>query len=498
MRYSPRRLVGLLVVPAAFAALAALGALAALPRAGAAQTPDPAARSTGARLSGIVFDSIAHAPLAGAWVQLAPADGQVPAARTAMTDSLGRFAFDDVPEGRYALGFFHAVLDSLGVEPPVHTIVVRGRRAVRADLGVPSGATLGAVICGQRSSRDSGVVVSGAVVVGVVRDVRARAPVAGATVSGEWLEISFRQGGYDRRRPRLVVTTGANGWYALCNVPNGGTMFLTAGHGADSTDLIEVQVPAKSFARRDLYIGAARTVVLRDSVARPDSLMPRRLRLGDGRLRGTVVTAEGERPLSGAQMRITDGSVARANEHGEWTLANIPAGTRMLEVRAVGFYPERRAVDVVDDAPPVHLALETFKAVLDTVKIVASRVADRQNSGFEERRHTGLGRYLTAEDLVKRGVILTSDAFKNLPGTRMEVDSVGERHIYVRSAFGNGYCEPAFYIDGLHLFTLSADELDGMLSAKYIRAIEVYNEATVPPQFTMGLAGCGSIVIWTK
>ena len=28
--------------------------------------------------------------------------------------------------------------------------------------------------------------------------------------------------------------------------------------------------------------------------------------------------------------------------------------------------------------------------------------------------------------------------------------------------------------------------------------IEVYNEATVPPQFQMGLAGCGSILIWTK
>lgn len=40
-------------------------------------------------------------------------------------------------------------------------------------------------------------------------------------VTGEWLEISFRADGLVRRIPRLVSTTGENGWFAMCNVPSG-------------------------------------------------------------------------------------------------------------------------------------------------------------------------------------------------------------------------------------------------------------------------------------
>jgi hypothetical protein len=291
----------------------------------------------------------------------------------------------------------------------------------------------------------------------------------------------------------------------MCNVPSGGTMFLFASRGADTTDLIDVQVPATGFLRRDLYLGPARTIVTADTTSRVDttlrldtpSRLPRRLRTGDGRLRGTVVTADSGRPLVGALVRIADGPMSRANERGEWTLVDAPAGTRILEVRAVGFFPARRAVDVVADAAPVTVALSTFKAMLDTVRVTAARLADRNYSGFDDRRRTGLGLYLTADDLVRRGVLETSDVFRNLPGIRSEDDSTGSRVITMRSSFG-GYCSPAYYLNELPMFTLSTLELDNMVRAKKVRAIEVYTDATVPPQFQMARSGCGAIVIWTK
>ncbi len=458
-------------------------------------------RAPGVRVSGTVHDSVAHAPLAGAWVQLASADSVSHAggARTAISDSLGRYAFDDVPEGRYRLGFFHAVLDSLGVELPFRDLTVRRGRPARLDLAVPSGGTLRALICGVRSPRDSGVVVSGGAVIGVVRDARGGAPVEGVTVSGEWLEISFRTQGIDRRRPRVVVTTGANGWFALCNAPATGNLFLTASCGADSTDLIEAAVPIEGFLRRDLYLGAARTTVLRDSTPRPDSLAlpPRIVRSGEGRLSGTVMSADYQRPLPGAIVHLSDGPTARADERGAFTLVNAPLGTRVLEVRSVGYYPDRRAVHVVGGMPPVQVALSTFKSVLDTVKIIAQFATDRHGNSFEDRKRTGLGRYLTSADLERRGAIFTSDAFKTLAGVRLERSSLGSRHIYVRSAFGE-WCEPSVHIDGLYMWNLNADDIDGMVSLRYVKGIEVYTEATTPIEFQRAMTGCGTILIWTK
>lgn len=478
--------------------LVVVASLALIARCAGAQVPDTLRRAPGATVSGVVRDSIAHTPLAGAWVQLAAADNPDRYVRTVVADSLGRFTIDSVPAGRYALGFFHPMLDSLGVEPTFRELRVTNGRSVRADLAIPSAARLRAVVCGAETA-------AGAVVIGIVREAKGRTPAAGVTVIGEWLEYTFTPGTIGRSRPRRVVTTAINGWFAMCNVPSGGTMFLSASQGADTTDLIEVPVPSSGFQRRDLYLGASRSVAARDTTARADTLAPppRRVRVGDGRLSGTVVSADGSRPLGGALVRITDGPVVRANELGEWTLVDAPAGTRVLEVRAVGFYPMRRAVDVVPDGGPVRITLSTFKAMLDTVRITAVRVADRFASGFEERQRSGLGHFLTAEDIMRRGAVDASDVFKNLPGVR-----IYDGAIVMRSAFkpggvaaneeGNYACRPMFYVNGLPMFDIGTGELDAMMRARNIRAVEIYDEATVPPQFQLPMSGCGAIVIWTK
>src|SRR6059058_3965342 len=83
---------------------------------------------------GVTYDSVARAPLAGARVQLVSADDPARFSRTAVSDSLGRYALADVPVGRYTLGFFHPLLDSIGVESPLGMVSVSGREAVRVDL----------------------------------------------------------------------------------------------------------------------------------------------------------------------------------------------------------------------------------------------------------------------------------------------------------------------------------------------------------------------------
>ncbi len=475
----------------------ALIGVVALVQLAAAQTPDTTGvpRTT---VSGVVHDSIGQAPLAGAVVQLVGADSPSRFNGTALSDSLGRFAIANVPAGRYMLGFFHPVLDSLGVEPLLRDLNVDGRQPVRADLATPSPSRLRAVICGRRAAADTG-----ALVVGVVRDARTHAAAAGVSVRGTWVEFTFRAGGLDRNVPQLLVTTAANGWFAMCNVPSGGTMALMASRGADSTDMIEVEVPAEGFLRRDLYVGPAQVVVAqrRDSLAAP----PARRRAGEGRLSGVVITAIGGRPIADAHVGIRDGPQTRANERGEWTLTGAPLGTRTLEVRSVGYYPTRTAVDVVTNGAPVRTALATMKDVLDTVKVVASRLATRNMVEFNERRRSGVGRYLTADDVQRRQPIATSDLFRNMPGLRVDRSELGDTQLLMRGTFDET-CVPNVFIDGRHMRGLSADDVDGWVKPNEIAGIEIYTGPHVPAQFNAGLTGgdasggqsCGSIVIWTK
>jgi hypothetical protein len=214
---------------------------------------------------------------------------------------------------------------------------------------------------------------------------------------------------------------------------------------------------------------------------------------------GTVVTAAGSQPLGGAQVGIVGGPQTRANDRGQWTIANAPLGTRVLEVRAVSYFPERRAVDVVADAAPVRVALTTLKAMLDTVKVFANPLYDRDGSGFQQRRNSGTGRYLTAEDVARSNPIVTSDLFRMQPGVRM-VDNPREfdKVLLVRSSTTADWCPPAVYVNGQYVFTASASDIDGWVNPEEIAGVEIYSGTSVPPQFQRGMTNCGSIVIWTR
>jgi len=61
---------------------------------------------------------------------------------------------------------------------------------------------------------------------------------------------------------------------------------------------------------------------------------------------------------------------------------------------------------------------------------------------------------------------------------------------------GGGYCVPAFFVDGMRMM-VDDGNLDQVVNASEIRAVEVYSRASnVPPQFNT-LTGCGSVVIHT-
>lgn len=438
---------------------------------------------------GAVRDSVGGTSLRGALVQLVAEDGGAAFARTVLSGEAGLFEFSDVPDGRYVLGFHHDALDALGLEPIARPVEVRNAQPVLVDLATPSPARYRRLVCGTIGD-------DGGVLVGLVRDAGTRDPAAGATVAAEWLEFAIAGTGISQRRPRREVRASGTGWYALCDVPRPGTLVLEAVRGADSTDRVEWTMSEAGVARRDLWVGrTVATAPATDSTRAP--------RGGTARLRGVVVAADGGRGLAGALVAVPGGPVARANASGEFTLAGAPTGTRVLEVRAVGHFPERRVVDLLDSTPPARFALSSLQAVMDTVRATAARSGAGNLAAFEQRRREGQGQYLGAEEIRRRAPVLTSDLFRAFRGVYWDGGDP-DAGIQMRGIFGER-CAPTFFLNGAMMNALSANDLDLFVKPELIVGLEVYTPGTAPPQFqnygageSAGSNACGSIVMWTR
>lgn len=440
-------------------------------RTATAQSAGTDGRAKGTTVNGFVFDSLARRALVGAVVQLVATDGQPHPNKTASSDTAGWYEISDVPDGAYAIGFLHAMLDSLGLDPPLRALTVRGARPMRLDIGVASPARLRRDICGARATAQTHV-DSGALVMGIVRDAATRTPIADASVAAEWHELAFTMNGMVPSSRRILAKSAANGWFALCDVPDIGTITVTANHGADSTGRVEWPVPASGFLRGDLYI-----------------------RAGRGRLVGRVVSS-GDQPIAGARVSLVDGPRTLSDADGRWMLAGVPTGTRQLEVRAIGFLPSGAAVHVLEGAAPVQVELSPIRTFLDTVKVTAMRERRQDLLDFDDRRRSGasMGRFLTAADITRHALQYASKVFRYVPGVHLESD-----RITVRGAFGE--CSPSLWLNGHYVPTLrnklTADDVDDLVAPERIAGIEVYFDQ-VPPMFQWAMSGCGSIVIWTK
>ena len=413
----------------------------------AAQT---ASSPMGAQIAGIVYDSLARRPLAGADVQLQRVRGvgtnTQPEVRTATADQSGAFTFESVGEGTYVLGFFHLLVDSLGVAMPTRQIQVRDAQRLRVDLAVPSHAGLIALACGPSAVSDTS-----ALLMGFVRDAETLMPPEHSVVVLQWDEIVLGQGGARGETRHIMAQPRGDGWYAFCNVPVDNVPQLRVARGTDSSGVVSADLVGRQVARHDLYIGSGTRVSLSDSAAVAAGLTPdgpRSVWRGRAAVSGRILSSD-DRPLANARV-LLEGSDATAttNDRGEYALGGLPSGSQTLIARALGFLPERRTVHLLTGHAPneVVVRLTSLKHLVDTVRVTAKRVYTIDANGFDSRRRAGQGHY----------------------------------------------------IDG-YLFPSGDMEIDDVVIPDDIEGIEVYTKpGLAPAQFTNNMSGCGSIVVWTR
>ena len=432
-----------------------------LPLAARAQQPDSAA----GEIAGTVYDSVARLPVMGAHVQVVPAHAPSSPIVSAMSDAKGRYQIRGLKPGRYLITFEHAALDSLALTSPLGAVDVGAARRTERDLAVPSPATILVATCGAVGAEPS------ALLLGTLRDARRGAILDSGAVHVRWQEMVIRAGSVSVKQEGASADV-RQGWYAVCGVPGGSDVIVVATSGADSTGLVELTLPAHGVLRRAFLLGGRATLM------------------------GSVSTERGA-PLPNARVGIA--GLERGvltDSAGAFALRDVRAGSQTLEIRALGYAPEYRRIDLAPERDTtVRVTLTSVKRVLDTIRVMGQRVYSMDSNGFLRRQRAGSGHFVDEETVRRRRPLDVLELLRSIPSVRVESQGFSRAPV-MRDTRGED-CIPAFFLNGARLPEDLLADLDMLVRPDELAGMEIYRGPTAPPQYST-LNGCGAIVIWTR
>lgn len=441
--------------------LLAVGIAVVAPRAAAAQGV----------VRGVVYDSLLHAPLAGATVRVAGAGV------ASLTDDSGAYELTGVPAGRHAFEVFHPELEPLGLQGVFAQAEVTPGRVTTLALATPSLGTIKAGRCD-----DAARVLRVAVF-----DAASLRPVAGAAVVVRWTEVRpARAGDAVVSRPTLRDSTDATGTVATC-IPPGVEPVASVDAGGVQSATLEVTTGARRMGGLTFMLDlagrheATADVAVHDTRGRP--------------VHGAVVSVAGH------------GSGAATDEAGRAVLRGMPGGTQVIEVRRLGMAAQRvRAELIPGGTTSLGVTLDDAAQQLAPVHVQAERTAMRRE--FDFRRQTAGGFAFTPEQMKAREHIPMEQLIRSLPGVRVErraphlptevtqdFDVYQPGDLMVKLPGTYGWCIANLYLDDarIHPNTLLT------LPAREIAAIELFpRPAVAPPRQAKLGNGCGVIMFWTR
>lgn len=431
-------------------------------------------------IRGIVFDSIASRPIAGAVVQVAASNpSRLP--WTATTDSAGMYHIEGLPAGRYTVGFYHDVLMALGLESSTRGVELAGDSVVTADLALPSIGAVVALRCGTRASRtDRGMLV------GVMRGASSNAAVAGAELRISWGAIALDSGSARVVEEEALASIESDGAYLVCGLPLDAPLDLRMGApGHRQIAGPVVKVPRSGVEHLDLLLADSSELK------------------GAGTLHGQVKTLSGRIVASGHVILAALGRDAMIRD-GAFVLRDLPGGSWIIETRVMGTEPRATLVTVVDSASnEATITVDNAVQRLDAVTVIGRM--DRNTRVLEDvlrrRRHYAGSFFLPGSDAVKRASF-TSDLLKEARGFTYS----GRSQVFAR---GRGDCI-ALYVDDA-FEPLALDILDEAVPLKNLLAVETYPSIELAPvqfRFAFGRpdplnplarkAACAVVVAWTR
>lgn len=440
------------------------------------------------RVEGEVIDSLHAKPLAGAIVLLTGLAAGSSEFHSAVADDRGRFRFDSVAAGRYAVTLSHPIIDSLElVLPPREVTVAEGERT-RLALALPSGATVRARACPGMS-----IPVTAGALVGQVDDADRERPMAGATIGVAWVDVAL-----DRSTMRTTsvprstsIDTDSTGVFRFCGVPTETWLLVQVQRGQRAGSIVRVSVPREAglaVLRLSYSESASRPLLAAADSANDEASAPL---AGSASLTGVVRTASGQ-PLSDAVVRLVDAAPeSRTDTRGTFSLGALPAGTQLLEVRRVGFLVSHQRVELrTGRAATADVTLQRI-VTLDSVRVLAQRSRYREATQ-RQRQGGGAATYLTQDQIARVHSTETSELLSRLGGFRVSGRGLDAK-LFVQRGLNSimlGPCPMNVVIDGFQHQDVNVVRPDD------IGMIEVYKgPAGAPIEYDNA---CGVVIIWTK
>jgi len=229
---------------------------------------------------------------------------------------------------------------------------------------------------------------------------------------------------------------------------------------------------------------------------------------GSGAVTGRVLV-DSVTPLPQARVRIVGvTTVVLSGDDGRFTLASIPAGSQVLEVRRIGYVAFEQWVKVVaGEALSLQITLDLVPVSLKAVEIKGAPAVLPAMQAFEDRRAHGNGHFFTQTEIERMRPRVFTDVLRRIPGVQIGPSSGGfGGNEMVRMSRATGLaglrsCPVLFYINGMP-FQITGDmSINQFVAPEDVVGIEVYSGTSqIPPEFQRSLMNsrCGVVVIWTR
>lgn len=200
-------------------------------------------------------------------------------------------------------------------------------------------------------------------------------------------------------------------------------------------------------------------------------------------------------PIPGAEVTAA-ASASRTDSLGRFYLSVPRADSISLVVRRMGF--ERVAFTISSAAAAensIEVTMHALAVELAAVEVDAASLRARTvMEAFDRRRASGVGKFLTKEDIEKRSTQDLSNIVRGLPGVLIRRGRDGRGQLrFVQWQAKN--CLPQFWVDGRVVRGFDIDDMP----ASHVEGIELYDgPASTPGEFRNAEFACGTVVIWSK
>src|SRR5207237_3825228 len=207
-----------------------------------------------------------------------------------------------------------------------------------------------------------------------------------------------------------------DGRYRICGLPATMSGKLQVFRGGVQTGEVPVDLGGTSgssqlLAMRSMSISSTSQVV---AVATTDTgAKPATVIRGHARVTGKVLNKYGQ-PIVGARVELQNtGAATKTRANGDFTLDSLPSGTQTLEVRQLGFAPTEVPVELSAANPQnVTVKMTDYVPVLSEMRVTANREHGLSDVGFADRKKSGMGYYLDADQLKTRQTVQFSDMLR--------------------------------------------------------------------------------------